>query len=276
MTPRRFFTERDSTRKAEMYTRLLVGVLAITAPMQARTLDDQDPKKPLVVKAAAQDVQVKLEVPEDVDEHDLILVKATPANGKFYDLSVLTVIKGDIRYIRTIQTLNPGEFVFTGPPGEYTLRLLVAIGDRFKTATASVRIKPVDGDDDGGGGGGGDDGDDDMVAVDNFDNVGRLIDKVIGEKCSDDFPRLGMAEIYTRASEKLKDGISAGAAMRFIKEEQDKLYGDTDRWADCWQLHVTPEVAKAWGKHVKGSTNKAVAADFFKAVAAGLRARIKR
>lgn len=47
----------------------------------------------------------------------------TDEESKFYDLFVMTVNNGKIIFVDSVATANKGEWVFTGPPGDYAIRL---------------------------------------------------------------------------------------------------------------------------------------------------------
>lgn len=85
-----------------------------------------------------------LEVPASVPEHQLVRVKAEPLTQETVsDLEVFTVPSGsrDIVWIETARTTT-GEWVFTGPPGEYTVKLTTFTNGEVRKEVAVTRILP--------------------------------------------------------------------------------------------------------------------------------------
>lgn len=67
-------------------------------------------------------IQAELVVPSSVDVYKLVKIK-TDKTASFYDVMVMTVYKNNIVFIDAVPTANKGEWVFTGPPGQYAVRL---------------------------------------------------------------------------------------------------------------------------------------------------------
>jgi len=76
----------------------------------------------LLSKFSHSGIQAELVVPSSVDVYKLVKIK-TDKNASFYDVMVMTVYKNNIVFIDTVPTSNKGEWVFTGPPGQYAVRL---------------------------------------------------------------------------------------------------------------------------------------------------------
>lgn len=65
----------------------------------------------------------------------------TDATAKYLDLLVMTVQGGAVQFVEVVPTINQGEWVFTGPPGEYSLRLTTFDAETgITTATGRVTI----------------------------------------------------------------------------------------------------------------------------------------
>lgn len=68
-------------------------------------------------------ISAALIVPDKaVDVYKFVKIK-TDKEASFYDLMVMTVYKNNIVFVDTVPTANKGEWVFTGPPGQYAVRL---------------------------------------------------------------------------------------------------------------------------------------------------------
>lgn len=79
--------------------------------------------KNLASKFSDSAISAALIVPDKaVDVYKFVKIK-TDKDASFYDLMVMTVYKGNIVFVDTVQTSNKGEWVFTGPPGQYAVRL---------------------------------------------------------------------------------------------------------------------------------------------------------
>ncbi len=87
------------------------------------------------------DVKVDLIVPEgSVQLYKFVKIKTT-VQASYYDLSVLTIYNNTIQFVETIETRTPGEWVFTGPPGQYSIRLSsFTDGVGFSAVTGTVTI----------------------------------------------------------------------------------------------------------------------------------------
>lgn len=98
------------------------------------------PSKTLTLKEGE---DTSLVVPSNADEYTIVHLK-TGAKGQYFDLMVLTVRGSDILFVDTVKTANDGEWVFTGPPGKYSIRLSVCDPSMgCKSMTGNVVIGKV-------------------------------------------------------------------------------------------------------------------------------------
>lgn len=86
-------------------------------------------------------LSAKIEVPASpVKLYSLVRV-STDSTARYLDLLVMTVQNGSVQFVETVQTTNQGEWVFTGPAGEYSLRLTTFDQEAgITTATGRVTI----------------------------------------------------------------------------------------------------------------------------------------
>jgi hypothetical protein len=79
--------------------------------------------------------------PSPAPEHALVFVR-TDFAAKFFDLEVVTVRNNALHFMAPVQTSQPGEWVFVGPPGEYSVRLKAFDPERgIQSAAGNVTIQ---------------------------------------------------------------------------------------------------------------------------------------
>lgn len=86
-----------------------------------------------------------LTIPSSADEYTIVHLK-TNAAGQYFDLMVLTVRGSEVMFVDTVKTANNGEWVFTGPPGKYSIRLSVCdptAGCKSMTGNVTIGKVPV-------------------------------------------------------------------------------------------------------------------------------------
>jgi len=75
-----------------------------------------------------------------VDVYKLVKIRSTKV-ADYYDLLVMTIYNGNIAFVDTVATSHAGEWVFTGPPGQYSIRLTTFAKDSgFDAITGTVTI----------------------------------------------------------------------------------------------------------------------------------------
>lgn len=75
-----------------------------------------------------------------VGVYKLVRIRSTN-HGTHYDLMVMTIADGEILFVDTVETAARNEWVFTGPPGKYSIRLTVFNPETgFNAVTGSVVI----------------------------------------------------------------------------------------------------------------------------------------
>lgn len=78
-----------------------------------------------------------------IEVYNLVKIKATD-KGSHYDLMVMTIANSNILFIDAVETINGAEWVFTGPPGKYSIRLTTFHPDiGFRATTGNVVIGTV-------------------------------------------------------------------------------------------------------------------------------------
>lgn len=98
-------------------------VKAYKEAVENNVIHDRPVGNRLASKFSDYGLSAALIVPDKaVDVYKFVKIK-TDKEASFYDLMVMTVYKGNIVFVDTIQTANKGEWVFTGPPGQYAVRL---------------------------------------------------------------------------------------------------------------------------------------------------------
>lgn len=101
---------------------------------------DSTNEKTLVL---AEGQESTLDIPSSADEYTIVHLK-TNAVGQYYDLMVLSVRGSDVVFVDTVKTAVSGEWVFTGPPGKYSIRLSVCDPNTgCKSMTGNVIIGKV-------------------------------------------------------------------------------------------------------------------------------------
>ena len=105
---------------------------------------DEDGKPVLSAAFSTDDVKVDLIVPQGpVQPYKLVKIK-TNVKATYYDLSVLTIYGPNILYVETVETSTRGEWAFTGPPGQYSIRISsFTEGTGFSAVTGTVNIGGV-------------------------------------------------------------------------------------------------------------------------------------
>ena len=86
-------------------------------------------------------VRADLVVPTgNVDIYKLVKIKSDKV-ADYYDLLVMTIYNGNIEMVDVVATSSPAEWVFTGPPGRYSIRLTsFAANTGFHAVTGTVII----------------------------------------------------------------------------------------------------------------------------------------
>jgi len=74
------------------------------------------------------------------ETYSLIRVTSPFTDAKFSDIEVLTVANGVAVYVPVVETAEPGVYVFTGPPGTYTIRVAAFYEDRVAKRYANTVI----------------------------------------------------------------------------------------------------------------------------------------
>jgi hypothetical protein len=112
-----------------------------TAPIAAPPAIAESPLSP--VPATDTHLSGAFEVtvsPSPAPEHELVFVRTAFA-AKFFELEVMTVREAAIHFVSPVQTSQPGEWVFVGRPGEYSLRLRAYDPERgIQSAVGNVKI----------------------------------------------------------------------------------------------------------------------------------------
>lgn len=83
---------------------------------------NESPAPNQIVSRFSGSTLAELVVPNSVDVYKLVRIK-TDKVASFYDVMVMTVYNANIVFIDAVPTANKGEWVFTGPPGQYAVRL---------------------------------------------------------------------------------------------------------------------------------------------------------
>jgi hypothetical protein len=112
------------------------------APRMFKTEHTDETGAPVLSAAFSSDeVKVDLIVPNGpVQPYKFVKIKTTNSSS-YYDLSVLTIYQNNILYVETVETSTRGEWVFTGPPGQYSIRLAsFTDGVGFSAITGTVTI----------------------------------------------------------------------------------------------------------------------------------------
>lgn len=122
----------------------LFALLLIASPLCAQVPGTErmpdDPRPPPEPKALAAPASggATLKVPASVPSYELVKIDAGPGGPK--DVLVMAVIQNEVRFLEVVETVG-GQFVFTGPPGRYSIRVTVmAPGGGFSYATSSLTI----------------------------------------------------------------------------------------------------------------------------------------
>jgi len=82
--------------------------------------------------------QPAIKAPANVPAFELVRIDVSPAMTP-KDVMVMAVIQGEVRFLEVVETTS-GQFVFTGPPGRYSIRVTVASDRGFAYATGNVVI----------------------------------------------------------------------------------------------------------------------------------------
>lgn len=103
-------------------TTVIVDEQTFQEAVNRNTIKDLPRTNQILSRFSNDSVRAELVIPTSVDTYKLVKIK-TDKVATFYDLLVMTVYNGNIVFVDTVQTSNKGEWVFTGPPGQYAIRL---------------------------------------------------------------------------------------------------------------------------------------------------------
>lgn len=94
------------------------------------------------MKQVEAEATIQLGVAPEYPAYNLNIIKLS--GGANYDVLIFTLYNNNLYIINTIETKNKGEFVFTGPPGKYSIRISAfEEGKGFTSTTATTVIKPA-------------------------------------------------------------------------------------------------------------------------------------
>jgi hypothetical protein len=201
------------------------------------------------------------------EEHTLVHIK-TPIEGEtFHDVLVMAVINNEIKFV-DVEELRNGDYVFTGPPGSYQIRVSTITNGRISVSTDSVRI--------GGRGPGPGPGPDPPppplpIPDDEFGNLGQLVYEKMAQSCSASFPRLALNQSYLEVARRLEGSEepiikTASGATQALQTEHDRILIGT--YKDEWRP-VAVAINRTFQQHSK-TMDRAQLAKFMRVVAGGM------
>ena len=193
-----------------------------------------------------------------VPEHTLVTITNPHKSSKLTDILVLTVIKGNIIFV-DVKTLSNQDYVFTGPPATYSIRITNYTDAGLEVKTETIRIGTIEPEPDP------DPDPDPNIPPDRFNNVGQLTNKLVPAN----FPKKDLKNIYINIAERLEGKepilLTINQALTELKTQQDNLLNSSQKtdWAK-----VSSEINKAFQQFVKTRFDLA---EFMRAVANGLK-----
>ena len=212
----------------------------------------------VMAAAAAQDATRAI-APEKAAVYSLVRI-AAQTQADHYDVQVMSVQEGRIVFSKVQKTNQPGQWVFTGSPGVYAIR--VTSFDKTKGFTSEVGEttigNPPPDDDDAGP---------ETIPGDRFGNLGRDVARWVSRFCSPNFPKKDVAKVWRATASRLEgtqEPILGTITEAFgnIKEGHEAFPEQTKQE---WNS-VKNGINERWKAH-RQSIDRAAAVDFLRAVA---------